>query len=362
MRLRNITTPVRLSGWLCTLLLAACTKYQNGFISGTMQYSVSTFTVTKGHLTSSNSLVSDGSSIPLHITWTHIYDANGNVVDSLFTKTYPVGTWTSAYNSKTDTTYSEIMAKRTTTDLPPIQLNETSGVLTANSGSYYLPVGTYSMDLKVTNTGGTSELKNAMTIILQDGDPVEITPQTGNFAAGRAAAGTAPVTYFYNGSNNPYVMYTVTRIADTPNRFVLKFTDRNGVPFDPKTGEIIKRPNTGVNPSPVYLQNLQDYAPDTYVATDTAISILYPLTPFPIASLGNGYNMYYNINTSALLIDSTSSWSGNSAGVYYKGTSDSHYLGVYAAGRYDYSIRTPMRIQVPGSYELTVKILNVTHR
>lgn len=344
------------------MLWTACTKYQNGFISDSMQYSVTTFTVTKGQLNSSNSLVSDGSSIPLNIRWTHIYDASGNIVDSLFTHNYTVGIWTAAYNSKTDTTYALVIAKRSTAELPPFQLNATSGVLEANSATYYLPSGTYTMDLEVTNIAGIRELKNAMTILLKDGDPVEITPQTGNFSVGLAVAGTATTSGIYNGTNNPFVDYTITRYADTPNRFILKFMDRNGVPFDPKTGEVIKRPNTGNNPNPPYLQNLQDYAPDTYVATDTAISILYPLTPFPIASLGNGFNMYYEIATKAVQIDSTSAWSGNTAGILYQGTSDSHYRGTYPLGRYDYPIRVPMRIQTPGSYELAIKILNVTHR
>jgi hypothetical protein len=72
--------------------------------------------------------------------------------------------------------------------------------------------------------------------------------------------------------------------------------------------------------------------------------------------------MYYEINASAVTIDSTSAWSGNTAGIFYQGTSDSHYRGTYATGKYDYTIRVPMRIQVPGSYQLTVKILNTTHR
>ncbi|MDQ2863261.1 MAG: hypothetical protein M3R50_06370 [Bacteroidota bacterium] len=154
----------------------------------------------------------------------------------------------------------------------------------------------------------------------------------------------------------------IVRFADTPNIFVLKFTDRNGVPFNAKSGEIIKRPATGLNPIPPYLTNLQDYAPDTYLATDTAIQIEYPVVPFPIVSIANNFNMYYNIKTSAVQIDSTSAWTSNPTGAFYQGTSDSHYLGTYPNGEYDYSIRVPMRIQVPGSYELTVKILNVVHR
>lgn len=43
----------------------------------------------------------------------------------------------------------------------------------------------------------------------------------------------------------------------------MKIMDKIGVAFNPKRGEIIKRPQTGINPNPPFLQNLQDYAPDT---------------------------------------------------------------------------------------------------
>ena len=342
--------------------IPACTKYQDGFLSPYVQYAVNQFTVIRGRVSTSYSLITDGSSIPMHVRWTHIYDSTGKIADDLFLKKYPVEVWTSGYNPAVDKDYASITAKRTIDSLPALVVNENSGVITSNSASLYIPTGTYTMDMEVSNSAGKEELKNIIQIMVIDGDNVELNPDGGQIANGRALAGTAPVSYFYNGANNPFVMVNVQRFADTPNVFILKFTDRQGVPFNPKTGEIIKRPAAGLNPNPPYLQNLQDYAPDTYTATDTAISIRYPLVPFPIVSLGNGFNMYYNIKASAVQTDSTSAWSSNTQGIYYQGTSDSRYLGTYSEGKYDYSIRTPFRIQVPGSYQMTVKILNVTHR
>ena len=360
-RYRKITAAIGLL-FTFSAFFTACTKYGNGFLSPYLQYAVNEFTIIKGRTISSYSLNTDGSDIPLHVKWTHIYDANGKIVDDIFSKKYPVAIWTAAYNPTTDKDYASIMAKRGVDSLPPIVVNERNGTIVANPGTIYLPAGSYTMDLEVSNSAGTEELKNIMKIVIKEGKQLETAPEQGSFANGRALAGQAPVTYFYNGANNPFVTYSITRFADTPNVLILKFTDRNGVPFNPKTSEIIKRPNTGLNPKPPYLQNLQDYAPDTYVATDTAISIKYPLVPFPITSLGNGYNMYYNIKAAAVSMDSTSTWSSNAEGNYYKGTADPHYLGKYQDGRYDYSIRVPMRIMVPGSYEFTIKILNVTHR
>jgi len=363
--MKNISTKKRLAVAILTgtLALQACTKYGDGFISSTMQYSTKLMVVPKGQVAKSNSLVSDGSSIPLNVQLYHIHDATGKQVDEMFAKTYDVAVWTKAYDPKLDTTFDLIMAKRKIEQLPPIIVNPTSGVIEANNATLNIPDGEYSLDLKVTNSAGEQIIKNAITLDFQEQPPfITDVPAVGNFASGRASAGTAPVTYFFNGANNPFVEYSINRFADTPNVVLLQITDKNGVPFNPKTGEVIKRPQTGINPDPPYLQNLEQYSPDTYEALDTAMKVRYPVAPYPIASLGNTFMMYYNIKASAVTTDSTSNWSANTEGVKYKGTADSHYLGVYKDGRFDYSIRIPMRVQVPGSYLFTVKILNATHR
>jgi len=356
---------------MAVLIFTACTKYGNGFISPYLQYAVNQFTITRGRIATSYTLNTDGSDIPLHVKWTHIYDSTGKVVDDIFSKTYPVAIWTAAYDANVDKSYAAIMAKRGIQNLPPIVVNEHNGTIEANPATIYLPLGTYAMDLEVSNSAGTQQLKNIMKIVIQDGKPLETAPEQGAFslsllvantASGAGSAGGANNGTLFNGVNNPFVDYTVTRLVDTPNVLTIKVTDRNGVVFNPKAGEIAKRPNSGLNPNPPFLQNLQDYAPDTFLATDTAMSLKYPLTPFPLASLGNGYNMYYRIPTQYVHIDSTSSWTSNTAGNFYKGTSDSHYKGVYTDGKFDYALRIPMRIQVPGSYQINIKLLNATHR
>ena len=368
---KNSTAGALLLGMLCASLLMACTKYGNGFLSPSVQYAVNEFTVTRGRLATSYSLITDGSSVPMHVKWTHIYDEGGNIVDTLFSKKYTVSVWAAAYNPLKDITYSTIIAKRADAELTPIVLNESNGTIEANAATRFLPIGAYTMDVAVTNVAGTQVLKNIMKIILVDGKPLETSPETGNFsngmllagsASGAGAAGGGNNGTLFNGANNPFDSFTVTRFADTPNIFILKVIDRNGVPFNPRIGEFTKRPNSGLNPTPPFLQNLQDYAPDTFTATDTAISLKYPLVPFPIASLGNGYNMYYRIPTQYVRIDSTSAWSSNTLGAFYQGTEDPHYKGKYTDNKFDYSLRIPMRIQVPGAYYMTIKLLNATHK
>lgn len=348
---------------LAASLLHSCTRVESGFLSPYVQYAVNEFPIIRGRTTKSYSLVTDGSSIPMKVKWTHIYDESGKIVDSLFLKTYPVTVWTGAYNSVTDVTYADITAKQETIELTPIVVNESNGTIEANFATIYLPLGKYTMDLEVSNEAGTQSLPKIMTLNIVEGNAVEISPGSGNFSCSMLRAGTAAgAGTLFNGPNNPFVEYTLTRYADTPNVFSVRVADRNNVAFNPKTGEIAKRPNSGINPNPPFLQNLQDYAPDTFGSTDSVMTLRYPLVPFPIQSLGNGFNMYYRIPTAYVQIDSTSAWSSNPAGNFYQGVSDSHYLGIYTNDQFDYALRIPMRIFVPGAYHLSIKILNATHR
>jgi hypothetical protein len=255
------------------------------------------------------------------------------------------------------------MAKRGVAEVEPINILEANGSVIATPATIYIPGGKYDVDIEVSNKAGSRVFKKMISLNIVNGKTVESTPETGAYSLGTLQANTptgGPL--HFNGNNNPFVIETITRFADTPNVMIVRVQDKDGAYFNPKNNEIMKRPNSGLNPNPPFLQNLQDYAPDTFTATDTALVLRYPLVPFPIASLGNGYNMYYRLPTQFVTIDSTSAWTSNIAGNYYTGLSDSHYKGVYVDGRYDYSIRIPMRIQVPGAYILNLKLLNVKRK
>ena len=368
---KKITAATIFSAIVFTVFLPACTKYQDGFLSPYVQYAVNEFSIVRGRVSTSYSLITDGSNIPMHVEWTHIYDSTGKIVDDMFLKKYPVEIWTAAYDPNTDKDFASITAKRGVDSLPPIVVNASNGTISSNSASLNLPLGTYTMDLQVTNSAGTEELKNIMKINIVDGKPLETTPEVGNFSLSLLKAGTASGVgalggsnngTLFNGVNNPFVDFSVTRLADAPNLLTIKVTDASGTPFNPKAGEIAKRPNSGLNPNPPFLQNLQDYAPDTFTASDTAMSLKFPLVPFPITSLGNGFNMYYRIPTRYVQIDSTSGWTSNQEGNFYQGKFDSHFLGTYVNDQFDYAVRIPLRIQVPGMYQININLLNATHR
>lgn len=357
---------------ISAIIFSSCTKVGSGFISPTMQYSVKVLSIVKGQISNSTPIVADGSDIPLNVRWVHIYDSTGKLVDDIFEKKYSVDVWSSAFDAKIDTTYASIMAKRTTSEINPIVIDPISGVIHSNAASLYIPVGKYTMDIEVTNSAGSQLIEKAMTLIFSDGSELQLEDVNAGtaFSFGRLMANTsagAPDngnSSYYTSVNNPYIIWSVTRFSDVGNEIIFKITDRNGVVFNPKAGEIRKRPATGINPQPPFLQNLQDYAPDTFVATDTSMNLKFPVTPFPINSLGNGFNMYYCIPTNVVTMDSTSSYASNEVGpnTKYTGSTDKHYLGTFKNGLYDFSIRIPMRVFVPGSYYINMRLLPVTHR
>ncbi len=368
--MKKVVFTILLLTIIIPIIITSCTKYGNGFLSPFVTYSVQQFTFIRGRFSTSNALVTDGSSTPMNASMLHVYDsATGKLMDSIFFKKYPVTIWKEAYDPKTDTTYAKVLAKRSIDSLLPVEINTSSGAFTSTSASLALPLGSYFVDLNVSNIAGSQVLKKIMKFTIKDGAPLETTETYsgglgGSFsAAAGPAGGSAFPIVFFNGNYNPYVDFKVTRYADTPFTVILKFTDRNGVPFNPNTGEVAKRPNAGLNPVPPFLQNLQDYAPDTYKVNDSEISIKYAITPFPYASLGNGYNMYYTIQAKAVSMDSTKAWTQTPApNVFYKGITDPAYLGIYNPGRYDYAIRVPMRVFSYGAYIINVKLLNTTHR
>ena len=341
--------------------ISGCTKIQKGYLSPLIKYSSLEFSFIRGRVSTSAVLLPDGSSNPLNVKLLHVYDSTGKNVDAIFLKTYPTSVWIEKHDPKVDITVDQILKKRSFKDLTPISVNEKNGAVTSNPSSIHLPTGSFTIDLQVSNIEGTEVLKKILKLNIADGSRVE-TWQYDIIANGIALANQTPVAYTFRGSNNPFVITDIKVIADTPNLVIFKFVGKDGIPFNPKTGEVKKRPNGGLNPIPPFLQNLQDYQPDTYVTTDSNMSVKYPIAPFPIVSMGNGFMFYYNIKASAVKIDSTSSWGASQPGVYYQGSSDPHYLGQYTPEKYDYSLRIPFRIFVPGAYEVTIRMLNMNHK
>jgi len=312
--------------------ISSCKKTANGFLSPYIHYEQDPILIPKGRNFMSAGLNGDGTSQPMSISVVHFYNkATGQLMDTMFNKTYPVQIWTALYDSKTDTTLQLINAKRKTANVPPISINPSSGQIVANFGALRVPAGEYQFDLKITNETGSRIYSKIGDFILKDTTNFDAVPTLGTQYDKLFEVGNESVAKL---ANTPIL--TITRVADTPNIVTVKFLDKNGTPFDPKKGEVQRRPAAGVNPNPPYLQTLQDYS-IAYTVTDDAMIFQFPFTPFPLNSLGNGYNIYYRIPTQYAHID---------------GQPD---------GMWSLNPRFPIRIYVPGSYLVTMQFPDITH-
>ncbi|MGZ3751029.1 MAG: hypothetical protein ACXVJN_03160 [Mucilaginibacter sp.] len=320
-----------ISLFLCLAATYACKKTAVGFLSPYIHYEESPILIPKGRAFLSAGLNGDGTSQPFSVKVVHYYDkATGKVLDTLFNKSFPVQIWTALYDSKKDTTLQLINAKLKTVNATPISINTASGQIVANYGALKLPAGEYQFDLQITNETGTRVYPKIGDFILKDTTTYDAVPALGTQYNKLFKVGNEGVSKL---AKTPIL--TITRVADTPNIVTVQFLDKNGAYFDPKKGEIQRRPNTGLNPNPAYLQTLQDYS-IAYSTTDNAMVFKFPFTPFPLNSLGNGYNIYYRIPTNNAHID---------------GQPD---------GTWSLNPRFPIRIYVPGSYLITMQFPDVT--
>lgn len=313
------------------LLYPSCRKVPNGFLTSYPYYDQSPMVIGKGYAFTSSPLETIGSTIPMNMKILHVYDGAGNNVDNIFLKSYPLSIFTSYYDYHTDTTLALFKAITKIVDTPSIGVNSANGSFQTNFNTIHLPTGSYTFDLQITNSAGTKVYPKIAEFILKDTTSY-ITDQGG-----------APYNRLYEVGNEskskslPNPIITVQRIADTPNVVIMKMTDENGTPFDPSKGEIIRRPYPGTNVPQPYLQTLQDYSLG-YVTTDSSMNFYYPpITPFPLHSLGNAFFIYYRIPTQFM-----------------------HITG-QPDGMWSANPRFYLRIMIPGEYEVTVQLPDITH-
>lgn len=334
MSIKTYRTPV--IAILAVLTMTGCKKLPDGFLSPSIRYEEDPIIVQKGRTKVSSALNLDGSSKPATVELLHVYDeSTGAVVDDIFKKEYTIKGWTALYDPKTDTTLELIAAKQADMVVTPIEINPVSGQVEANYTSLNIPAGNYSFDLAINNGAGSQVYQKIGRIQLVDAKPYEAHPEIGTpytrmIKVGNESVGTSLFTPIVN----------IQRVAETPNVVVVKFLDKNGVPFNPQAGEIQRRPNTGNNPVPPYLQTLQDYSLKTELFNDR-MEFTYGVTPFPLSSLGNGYNIYYRIPSQYFKHDNQASFPDDN---------------------YSANPRFVFRGYVPGKYEIIFKMPDVTHR
>lgn len=311
----------------CIIIVYACKKVTPGFLSPNVFYQQNPIQIPKGRPFVSAQFNPDGSTQPFTATVVHYYNSAGNIVDSIFNKTYPVTTFTRYIDPKVDTTYAKILSALKTTYLPPIYFVPSSGEISANVGALNVPGGTYTFDLKISNTAGTRIYPKMGSFTLKDTTDFDAVPAIGTTSESFTQVGNDKVS----GGAGKVPKLTVTRVADTPNIVTVMYVDKNGMPWNPKASEVVPAPFTG----PPFLQCFQQYTP-SYYYTNTSSVFNYPLTPFPLNTLGNGFNIYQRIVGKYVAADGK------------------------IAGQWNMRVRFPLRIFRLGSYLVVIQVLDAT--
>lgn len=285
-------------------IVGACSKVDDGYISDYMTYNLQTLEATQGQVAYTGSLVLDGSTSPVQVRLLSIRDKVTGREATEFLEEYDVPTFLAEITNE-DNTLESVLAKIDIAKVPGILVNEIGGRVGLTRATTSIDTGLYTIDIEVTNSRGTRTITDALDIRLRP-------------AATHAISYQAMTTSDFGVEDNfqdalSYFEIDVRREATAENKIILQWVDRNGDPFNPRTGEVVKRGDrpTFADWSPYYPEEV----------TDTAIVYEYPLTGlnYPLIRqidlagsswadgityyrvVGNATNIGRNINTVSTL-------------------------------------------------------------
>ena len=309
-----------------------CKKIEEGFLSDLIRYKDNVIYCKRGLiLVQSDKIEADGSTPPYTFKMTNFRDkATGGPAPEEFNKEYDVLVFKDgmSFNIETDTTVELLNQKREMKKLKPMYFNEKSGQLTFNKASGYLPLGEYVFDLEMNNVRGAKTFPSIAQINVVDPVGEDLFTIEDNVANAFSDA-TGAVT----AMRNPKL--TCTKQSSDGARVILKFTDKNGVTFNPKAGEIIKRGDR-----PIF-ENYAKFNP--VIITDTAMICDFEVAPFPLSryiNAGTDWNhlMYYRIPSTFVNVDG------------------------FAAGKYSVNPRFAFVLKLEGTYIIEIKFMDAVKR
>lgn len=309
-----------------------CKKIEEGFLSDQIRYKDNVIYCKRGLiLVESDKVEADGSTPPYTFKMLNFRDkATGAPAPAEFNTDYDVLVFKDgmSFNIDTDTTVALLEKKREIKKLKPMYFNENSGQLVFNKASGNLPIGEYAFDLEMKNVYGTKLFPSIAQINVLDpsGEDLFLIEDNSNNAFSDA---TGAVTQMKN------VKITCVKQSSDGARAILKITDKNGVPFNPSAGEIIKRGDR-----PVF-ENYAKFNP--VIVTDTAMICDFEVAPFPLARY----------------IDATTDWNHL---MYYRIPSDFANIDGFSAGLYSVNPRIAFVLKLEGTYIIEVRMTDVVHR
>ncbi len=261
----------------------ACSKKPSeGFLGNKFYYLSNPFVGIKGRVTTSVPIQADGSSNPLEVKLLEVRDRAGKVTDAL-TKEYEIPIYKGEV-TPADSTPALLALKLSTALYRPFNINSIGGRLELTPATSYVDTGTYDFDIEVRNIAGARTIKSVAKVVLTPSVTSQLVRQFANTSAPNQE------TVFTTQAN-----FAVTLERRTgPNLIIIKFVDKNGATFNPKTGQVQTRIGTTAAPRYGFNQFAPYYEEEK---TDTALVYKYPeKTPtFPLYMLNNAYLSSYRI-------------------------------------------------------------------
>lgn len=262
------------------VIWTGCKKITVGFLSDDVYYVGSPFQVEKGKngfLTSE--LKGDGSTVPLKIKLLKIKrKGTEDNADELFQE-QNVYVYKTAFDPEVQTTLELLNSIRELKSKPLFEFLP-SGQFLFTSGTSVIPTGSqYTFDLQLSNESGTKTYVNIGELDFVEAQSFTINRNTATYLLDNGA------TF----ESLPPVEIKITKTSNTGTNLSVKFLDEDGVPFNPKAGELIVR---GDRPT---LDTYAKFNPVIKSATD--MSFNFEIIPFPYKALpGYGsFDIFYRI-------------------------------------------------------------------
>ena len=283
--MKPITKSILLTLCAGATLLAACTKQpQQGYLGNKFFYLSNPFVGVKGRVTTSPPLQVDNSSMPVTVNLTAIRSSSvaGKSTDAL-TKEYDIPIFLGEI-FPTDSTAELVTKKIGTARYKAFNVNSVGGRLELSPATAFVDTGVYDFDIEVKNMRGSKTVKSVAKIQITPSVPFQLIRQFANTSAPNQE------TVF-----TTQAAFAVTAVrTDGPNKIIIRFVDKNGATFNPKTGQVFPRIPTVGNLRYEFKQFAPFYAEEK---TDTALVYQYPekLPVFPLYLLNNAYLVSYRI-------------------------------------------------------------------
>ncbi len=247
-----------LPGLLLLLTYGGCSPDEIGYLSDNLRYNVTNIQVNQGSVVYTDALIGNGSTTPLNVELLDIRNKRTGEPAPEFFEEHEISTYLAEITPQ-DNTLEKLFAKIGKKNYPSLMVNSIGGRVGFSQATTFIDTGLYTIDLRVSNVAASKVYKEVLDIhvIGVKADSIYYRACTSsNF-------GTEDDFTAYNDYD-----VTVEHIPAGDNKVIFMWLDKDGKPFNPSKGDIIKRGDrpTFKNWSPYYDE----------IVTDTALVYPYP--------------------------------------------------------------------------------------